>query len=126
VGDTAYGHSGSGSRPPNWPTWLLRPQSPEGLAREWIGRGLFPGAVTLHWQDGGPAVVFGSRPGHAGRRLIVDRERGVPLVWKNLAGQTWRFRHYQWREGDQRRRLVPQRIVLEKPGEEGRRVFVAQ
>lgn len=125
VGETAYQGLAGAERGGDWPAWLLRPEAPDGLAAAWLERGLFPDAVTLDWTDGAPVAVFGVPAGHAGRRLEVDRERGVPLLWRSASGAHWHFRQYRWRQGPQRRRLVPERIVVEGP-DGGTRVFVAE
>lgn len=125
VGETDYEGLAQARQGDDWPAWLLRPGDPDELAAAWIGRGLFPDAVTLDWSEGAPVAVFGALPGHSGRRLEVDLDRGVPLVWKDSAGSRWHFRDYRWQEGEGRRRLVPRRIVVEKPDGD-LRAFVAQ
>jgi hypothetical protein len=125
VGPLGYQGLGNAEQDKEWPGWLLRPQGPDELAAAWVERGLFPDAVTLNWTDGSPVAVFGSLPGRAGRRLEVDRERGVPLLWKSAAGNRWHFREYEWRESQGQRRLIPKRIVVEQ-AQGGQHVFVAR
>ncbi|MFP4561254.1 MAG: hypothetical protein ACLFRB_00995 [Thiohalorhabdus sp.] len=113
---------GKDGRPADWPDWLLRPQGADALNRHLLGRGIFPEAAGLGWEeDAGAVRLFGASREASGLRLAVDRDGQHPVLLRDGEGVTWRFRDVRRQNG--RASGLPQEIVRTDPDGE-RTVYV--
>ncbi|KPV41415.1 hypothetical protein AN478_02230 [Thiohalorhabdus denitrificans] len=119
VGSASYQpKEGARGRPADWPEWLLRPKGADALNRHFLGRGIFPEATGLGWEeDSGAVRLFGARKEASGMRLAVDRDGQRPVLLRDADGVVWRFREVRQQNG--RASGLPQEIV--RTGPEGER-----